>query len=159
MGLIAEYRDSSPGLRRSFELYPDKIVVKGRRSGGDDFVMALPLQALVPEYSTFRIRSPHSRRAFIVFCVSLAFLWALSMPPPDRFSTLFLVAFAGLGATCLVASIYHLPRYKIYRFLNKDGVFVFDVIESKSDKERCLEFVETISEAIRRAKEVRDPLV
>lgn len=52
---LATYQERFAGLRRGFELFPDRIKIRGR-SQGNPFEMAVPLGQLDPEYGYTTVR-------------------------------------------------------------------------------------------------------
>jgi|GEM_PF-930801 hypothetical protein len=149
MAPIATYRESAPGLRRDFKLYFDHITVYAKTLGGDEKEMHIPLDELSPRagFVRFRVRRWFGG-LFLSFVLAL-FIWlfvaefklAWHSPRVIIASLLSLISFAW--------GVYNLRRYRAFRFVNRSGLVVLDVIENGPDKDRCAEFVALIEQTIR----------
>jgi len=143
------YHESSPGLRRELRLFPDKVSIRGRRLGADEFETHIPLEHLSPDVGSVRYRSRRSAYGIAVCCALIVFLSLFVGPFNAPWTSTRVLVTATLAIISLAWGLYYLPRYTAYRFLNTSGQIVLDVIASGPDKDRCKDFVENIAEAIR----------
>jgi len=111
--------------------------------------MHIPLDELSPRagFVRFRVRRWFGG-LFLSFVLAL-FIWlfvaefklAWHSPRVIIASLLSLISFAW--------GVYNLRRYRAFRFVNRSGLVVLDVIENGPDKDRCAEFVALIEQTIR----------
>lgn len=156
---LATHRESSPGLRREFVLYEDRVTVTGRK-GGNDFVIHVPLEQLCPEIGTFHFRHRRFRQMNLcLFFLGLAIAAEVSLTaalPTNaamRDQLVVLIAASVIAALAIgLWSLAYWPRYTAYRFVNTGGVVVLDAFASGRQSEQCREFAEQVSKAIRQAR-------
>ena len=151
MDVLASYREASPGLRRVFTLYPDKVVVAGRVVGGADFETHIPLKELSPDFGFLRFRSRRCVAGFMLFAALTVLLWLFLSPFQLPLLSGRVVATTSLAALSLGVALAYMPNFKAYRSVSNHGVVVLDIIEAGPDRCRCREFAERVSEAVREA--------
>lgn len=146
---IARYREAAPGLRREFVLYPGKVSIRGRRIGGDDFEVHVPLAELSPEFGRVHFRALRFYYGVMLFIGLSVFLWLFLRHfglPLHSSRVIVTAVFAG---ACLLWCVLYFPKYRSYQFVNRAGVIVLNCIEAGSERDRCRDFAETISRTIR----------
>jgi hypothetical protein len=146
---VAVYRESSPGLRREFALYPERVTVRGRVLGGSEFETHVPLGEVSPEFGTVRFRSRRCHAGIALFCGLAAFLGlfvgAFGLP----WTSPRVLVTAALAAGALAWGLAYYPKFTAYRFLNTGGVGVLDVIAAGPEKGDARRFVERVAGAVR----------
>jgi hypothetical protein len=150
MEAIATYRESSPNLRRTMQLYSDHVSVETRIIGGSDALMHIPFRDISPHFGFVRFRFRRWLGGFLLGCVGLFFIWLFTGPFELAMTSPRVVVTGVLTIACFIWGIAYLRKYKAYRFVNHSGVPVLDIIESGPEKERCLQFVEAVRDAIAR---------
>lgn len=146
---IATYRDTVPGIRRQLTLYSDHITVYSKALGGDENEVHLPLQDVSPDIGFIRFRV---QRWFIGFAISFVlalFIWLFVGAFDLSWSSPRVLIAATLCCISFAWGVYYLRRYRAFRFVNRSGVVVLDVIENGPDKDKCIDFVRRIEETIR----------
>jgi hypothetical protein len=146
---IYTYRESAPGLRREFKLYLDHITVYAKTLGGDEKEMHIPLDELSPRpgFVRFRVRR-WIGGLFLSFVFALIIWLFVAEFKLDWRSPRVIVA-SSLCVMSFLWGVYNLRRYRAFRFVNRSGMVVLDVIENGPDKNRCAEFVALIEQTIR----------
>lgn len=146
---LSTYRERFPGLQREFELFPDKVRIRGR-SKGNPFETTVPLRQLDPDYGYATVRPLRPFLSVISLALSAFLLWLVLGPggapitsPAAWIPGLLVVSVVGL-------TIYYFPRVRVFRFLNASGLIVLDVFESGPHRARAEEFVQLIAETIRK---------
>ena len=85
--------------------------------------------------------------SFIFALMIGLFVWEFHLPwssPRVLIAIALCLLFLGWG-------IYYLRRYRAFRFVNRSGVVVLDVIENGPEKDKCADFVALIEQTIRAA--------
>lgn len=142
----AEFTESMPGARRSFLLYPEKIVVGIDAASTTGLAQVIPLRTLNPE---FRMRSFRHASFFVALGflgIGCALLYG-TVTVADEFArpTSFFVSCA-LIAAGLPWMLYHLPKITVYRFCNNSRVDVLHIYARGSRQSNlALDFVEAVS--------------
>lgn len=144
---IATYRERFPGLRREFELFPDKASVRGKWKG-NPFQAIVPLGQLDPEYGYTMVRPLRPLLSVISLILSgVLLLGVVAGGAPVMSAAVFLPAALIVGVLGLTA--YYFPRVRIYRFVNTSGLNVLDVFESGPECDQAKAFVESVAATIR----------
>ncbi|MFO0924342.1 MAG: hypothetical protein U0905_17845 [Pirellulales bacterium] len=146
---IATYRESAPGLRRNFKLYSDHITVYAKTFGGDEKEVHIPLDELSARagFVRFRVRRWFGG-LFLSFILAL-FTWIFVSEFKLEWKSPRVVIASSLCLMSFGWGVYNLRRYRAYRFVNRSGIAVLDVIEHGPEKNQCANFVAFIEQAIR----------
>lgn len=149
MSPIATYRESAPGLRRNFKLYFDHITVYAKTLGGDEKELHIPLDEISPNvgYVRFRVRRCFGG-LFLSFVLAL-FIWLFVAEFKLPWNSPRVLTASALCLMSFAWGVYYLRRYRAFRFVNRSGIVVLDVIESGPEKDRCANFVALIEQTIR----------
>ena len=149
MSPIATYRESAPGLRRNFKLYLDHISVYAKTVGGDEKELHIPLDEISPKagYVRFRVRRWFGG-LFLSFVLAL-FIWLFVGEFDLPWNSPRVLAASALCLLSFGWGVYYLRRYRAFRFVNRSGIVVLDVIENGPEKDRCADFVGLIEQTIR----------
>lgn len=146
---IATYRDSAPGLRRHLKLYLDHITVHSRTMGGDEHELHIPLDEISPKAGFVRFRVRRWFGGLFLSFVFALFIWLFVREFSLPWDSPRVLIASALCVTSFAWGVYYLRRYRAFRFVNRAGIVVLDVIENGPEKERCEEFVATIEQTIR----------
>jgi hypothetical protein len=143
-----KYRESSPGLRREFTLYPEKLVIVGRDIEGKEFKTHTPPRGVSPESGYIRFQSPRFAQGFMLFVGHSVCLWLFLGPFQLPLLSVRVVLTAALALLSLGFALYYWPEYKAYLFVNSSGVNAVQIIEAGPGKVHCQAFVDQIARAI-----------
>lgn len=151
MSPIATYRETVPGLRRDFKLYTDHITVYMRTLGGDEREVHIPLDEISPRAGFVRFRFRRWFAGLFLSFIWALFIWLFVAEFELEWKSPRVVVVCLLCLTSFVWGVSNLRRYRAFRFINRSGIVVLDVIENGPDKHRCAEFVAIIEQTIREA--------
>lgn len=145
---LATYAERSPGLRREFRLYPNHVTVHSRNLGGVEIEIHVPLEELSPEFGYLLFRS----RRVVAGCVLSAglavILWLMVGPFDMPWTSPRVMVTAGLLVLSVAVAALYMPRYRAFRFVNRSGVVVLDMIESGPAKSDCHTFAKAVQASI-----------
>lgn len=153
MEQIATYSEIRFDGSRTFTLFPDRIVVKGKQTFHSDFESNIRLATLDPNYDRVRIRN----RIFMagVWMVIISFITYIILVtglkiPFTEFSPVIMLSI-GMAGLILSAATYR--KVEFLRFKNKAGLTVLDIARSDKHVEEFDSFVDTLIKHIRHHKE------
>lgn len=149
---IARYREVSPGLRREFVLFPGKVFIRGRQIGGNHFEVYVPLQEISADFGWVHIRARRFYHGFMLFAGLCALLWIFLGPFALPIQSARVIITALFAAACAVWCVVYFSKYRVFQFVNRGGLIALHCVEAEPERDRCREFVETISRTIREAQ-------
>jgi len=145
---LQTYRQATLTGKTNFELYEDKLVVKGSFPMSANFERSFELDKLSPDQTKLKIR-PSVTWIAMTTCVLTGFAAAQLVFVFDIASTILPGV---LGIYCVLALIVAIATWKkveYAQFCSADYTPLFSVARSGPDATRFDEFVETIREQIR----------
>ena len=145
---IASYYEKSPGLRRSFALFPDKVFISAKVFTGSSWEITIPLSSVNPELGIYRFRSKRFAAGFLLSCAFIVLLWLLLGPFNYSIQSPRVIVTSVLCMASLSWSVIYFSKYTAYRFINHQGLIVLDVIEAGPQRDQCHEFAQKIAQAI-----------
>lgn len=149
MNPIATYSERSPGLRREFRLHADHITVSSRMLGGNEQEIHIPLDDVSPRPGLMRFRVRRWIGGFLMSFVLAVFVWLFVGPFHMPWTSPRVVIAGILSIGFFIWGLVYLRKFTAYRFLNRSGVIVLDVIESGPEKDKCKDFVAALERTIR----------
>ncbi len=148
MAPLATYEQRFAGVRRRFELYPDHLVVHGRRFGST-FEVRHELPKISEQFDHARVRPPLFHGGLILIAIALigvillAFNGGLMMP-----ALIVVGIIAVMGVACVAIR----PRpLRVCMFKNKTGDYAFEIIGAGPDAGHVEEFISSVTGQIQRA--------
>ena len=153
MEQIATYSEIRFDGSRTFTLFPDRIVVKGKQTFHSDFESNIPLATLDSNYDCVRIRN----RIFIAgvwiaiisFIMFIILLTGLKIPFTEFSPGIIL----SIGVAGLILSAATYRKVEFLRFRNKAGLIVLDIARSGKHADEFDTFVDTLINHIEHHKE------
>ncbi len=136
--------------KRSFELHSDVIRITGSDCLGGRCDMAVPLAQLESRSGTLRTRSKYFWIGSWMILLGGGYLvtqrkaFVLSSPLSLLIEIAIVVVLVGL-----FLSVTTFRQLEFARFLNRDGILVFDIARSGPDKARFDEFIGEVAQQIR----------
>lgn len=148
---IATYHERLPQVRRRFELYPDRIVIRARWLWRGEFENSVPLSTLDPRHSSFYIRNKLFKPSMLVLSVGLAIaLLTGSLEDLRALSPLTVlgmaIALVGLVLTWLTSR-----RIRFVRFPAREGKAGVDIGCAGREKSQFDAFVSQVQRRIRKS--------
>lgn len=135
--------------KRTFDLFADRIFIRGHVILKSSFEVNLPLHVLNPVWSRVRTRNGVFQAGMLFFGVGLLVTTGLfEMHGP----TFFAVMALGLGLTGIFMMLVTVRKVEYAAFQNNAGVNVLTLARSGPDAGRFDEFVGLIAEKIAQAK-------
>ena len=149
---IATYSEVRFDGARTFTLFPDRIIVRGKQTLHSDFETTIPLATLDANFDRLSIRNRNFASgiwlAIISFGLSGILLKGLKMSLADFMPLmLFVVGFAGL---ILAAATFR--KVEFLRFKNQAGVVVLDVARSGKQIKQFGPFIDALVRQIEVSK-------
>lgn len=144
---LAAYRERFPGQRREFELFPDRVKIRGK-SEGNPFEMTVPLGQLDSEFGFTTVRPLRPVLGIVSFVLSGILLAGVVWGGAPVTSLAFGIP-AAIFTGVIGLILYYVPRVRVFRFLNVSGINVLDVFESGPDKAQAEDFARSIAKVIR----------
>lgn len=153
---MAVYREVRSDGRRRFELYADRVVVKG--SGArTEFETKVPFANLRPEPDKLWIRHRSFLLGVLMLLLSLAPFAVLARSFTDGSEAEKLGPCLGMGGGLSIVGIViclkTFRKVEFARFQSHAGIVVLDVAYAGPDRGRFREFVESLTKQIRMAQE------
>ena len=146
---LGNYRDVRIEGKRTFELFEDRLLVRGYVSLKSDFEFAFPLHVLNPSWSRIRIRSNVFQVGMMFFGAGLGIgtgAWQLHGP------TYFAVLALSLGLAGVFMLLVTARKIEYAVFQNRSGVSVVTMARTGPDAEKFDTFVNLLAEKITQAK-------
>jgi len=151
MNPIAKYSEVRFDGKRTFELFEDKVIVRGKATFKSDFETAISLASLLPSFARVRIR--HS--AFFGGIWLMVGSWilayivgAISQKDPSE-----VVCYLGcMGFMGLFLSLVTAKKVEWVRFSTDAGMIVLDIARAGKEADKLDSFVETLLSQIRIAR-------
>jgi hypothetical protein len=150
---IATYRESSFVLKREFELFADKVTIRGKNRASH-FEFHVPLEQLSPDIGSMLTKNPLAGLwGFPLVFLLVALMGTLAslqwqINTPRSISVVSLLTALSI-ASFFVLVLANRPRIRSYHFVNTQGIKVLDMIESGRDRMHCREFAEHVSQTIK----------
>lgn len=146
---VAKYSERRFDGRRTFELYPDAVLVKGSSTFASDFEARVPLASLDANYARLRVRHPAclvgAGGAIFACVVRELLVGPLQLPWFDERSG-FATALVVSGLVLCLATI---RKVEFVRFTTQSGVVALDVARAGPDRAHFDEFVGAVVRQIR----------
>ena len=154
---VAIYRERQirRAFRRTFYLYDDRIVVRDCRLFGDDIEQTADLVSYAPDPDRLRIRGTWFKSGLTLLVFSIMFGFVIHQAHDQREPRWGEVFMLLVGMVGLLLIIFGLPRVVYARFRGYRGSSTqpLDVAQAGPDRRQFGEFVNLISNQIRRAHE------
>lgn len=148
---LATYADKSPFEIRSYQLFPDRIVVRHNNTVSVEAESVFGLRDLGPEHDTIRVRSPFLTAGVWIALVAGLIYWALiELTHQDSLGT-FPGFFLMLGFVGLLMIALGLKKQRLVRFKTKAGVPAFDIFQEGPRKREFDGFIVRLQTEIRAA--------
>lgn len=141
--------------KRTFQLFPDRVVVRGAETLSSDYDQTIPLATLTPEATTMRYRHPQANSAVWMMAVSMAGLFVLMgyfKMPVEATPVVFT---AGLGVIGLLLGVATYKKVEFVIFRTDAGVDVLSVARSGKHAGEFDTFIEAIRRQIPIARQSR----
>lgn len=156
---LAIYRDRFPGTRRSFTLYPDRIIVRTRERFAGESEYPFLLRDLEPDYAMHRGRSEIAGPGALILAGIFGFLFVFGLingtkPGFHPIGTGFNFA---LAVACLITGCRNLPKIERYLFRLKGGTVAFDVARSGEQRDQFDSFIQQLVAAIQSIQSANEP--
>ena len=149
---LATYSEKRFEGCRKYELFEDKIRVKGNVSTRSDFEVALDLKDINPEYSIVRLRSTFWVPGLCIIIISTIIAVILSkvyrMTVEDFWMGLTLV----MPVAGIILILATFKKVEFYSFRNSSGLTVMDIARSGNEKDKFDGFIEKLIDCIKASK-------
>jgi uncharacterized membrane protein YqjE len=149
---IATYSESRFSGKRDFELYTDKLQIKGKVFLKSDFETLIELNNIKPHFEKIRVREPAFMGGVGMVLAALLIMFILH----SVFDVLitnkvmgFMIILVVSGFLLCAATF---RKVEFYRFKNLSDTVVLDIARSGKDKNRFDSFVEKIISCINGSK-------
>lgn len=152
MNPIATYTEARFDGKRTFHLFEDKVIVRGKATLGGDFETAIPLASLTPSFA--RLRSRH--RAFfggIWIMVGSSILAYVVGAISQKNSSEVVGFFCALGIAGLVLLLATAKKVEWVQFNTDAGVTVLTIARAGKEKDKFDSFVEALTSQITVARD------
>jgi len=149
---LATYSEVRFDGSRTFTLFPDKVVVRGKQSLQSEFEMSIALKALDPNSDTLRFRNQIFTWgmwvAIAAFVVSVILVGGFHMSfatfPPG------LVASIGMSGVMMMLATFR--KVEFIRFKNDGGIVILDIARAGKSAGQLDPFVDALKKQIRRTR-------
>jgi hypothetical protein len=146
---LAKYREHRLEGVRTYDLYEDKIVIRGSMRVGVNFESNIKLSGVQPEIHRIWMRSQLFTLAVVVFVVGLLFVFiATQLENIRAVDSLIAIASFAFPLIGLVAVLLTMHKLEYVRFANNNSIVVFDLARSGPDSNNFDEFVNKIVKQI-----------
>lgn len=149
MNVIATYQEKRMDGYRVFELYSDRVVVKGAQYIGGKFETTVMLQALEPTPSKLVSRNRAFFQGIVMALVATTLIQSNLLPVTSYWGGLALV----LGIGGVLMSLTTLRPIEWANFCTSAGISVVSIARAGPDAKRFQEFVDLFSKQVSAAKQ------
>ncbi|MDQ2920734.1 MAG: hypothetical protein M3R52_03835 [Acidobacteriota bacterium] len=150
---IATYSEATLSGKQKYELYPDKILIKGAVSGSYDFERSFALNKISTDFITLRIRPIVAWIALITSILTgfASFVLVYEIGVSSRALPGVLGIYSGAALIVAIATI---KKVEYSRFCSDDyRTVLLSIARSGPDKNQFDSFVQALVNQIREAKE------
>ncbi len=153
---IATYAEQRFDGKRTFELFADRVVVRGKTTLRSDFEVTVPLASLTPEFARVRARYSgfFAGLAIMTSSAVLAFVVA-QISAKDPFEAVGFLGFVGLIGFLLSAAT--AAKVEWVTFASDAGVTLLTIARAGKEKARFDSFVHVLTSQIVAARSGVDP--
>ena len=150
MSLLDTYKEQRFDGNRTFELFEDKVVVRGKTQLQSEFEHIIMLESLVPDFSKIRMRD-HGFKAGIWMMAGAWIIASLNDTIAKmEFRTVALLwVFGFIG---LLLSLCTIRKIEWVAFRSASGIPTLDIARAGKEKDKFDAFVEAIVKQIKLAK-------
>lgn len=149
---IATYKEVRFDGSRTFTLFPDKLLVRGKTTLHSDFDTTIPLRILDPNFDRMGIRNKSCSVGAWIATISFV-TWTVLV---KGFGMSFAAPGAGMiamgGVAGLLLSAATFRKVEFLRFRNQSGLHVLDIARSGKDAEQLDSFVQVLVKQIEASK-------
>ncbi len=152
---IATYREQRFDGKRLFELFPDRVRIRGSVQLVSEFETSIPLSTLVSNPTHLRLRNKsfwHGLWILLIAFVLEVLLVTSFHVSPESFS---LVLIGCIGMSGLVLMLATARKIEFVVFANTTGVPILDFARSGPDKGKLDSFVHLVTNHISKAMVVK----
>ena len=145
---LATYRETGYDTKRTFELFADRLVIRGGQTFGADFDAEVPLAHLNLTHDRLRVRNPHfqSGVAIVTVCTGvitfLKYGWHYSLLSEPA----LMLAIFGFCGLIVMAGTYQKVEY--YQFKTAAGIVAFDIARNQKNSGEFDAFIEQLGQRI-----------
>jgi hypothetical protein len=151
---IAIYSEVRFEGSRTFTLFPDKVIVRGKRSLQSEFETTMSLAMLDPNPDKLHFRNKSFTHGMLAATVSFVactvlvsgFHMPLTTTPPT------LLGVMGIAGVLLMVATW--TKIEFARFKNKDGIVVLDIARAGKDASKFDSFIVALSKQIKLASNI-----
>jgi hypothetical protein len=149
---IATYSEVRFEGSRTFALFSDKLVVRGKQSLQSEFETTIPLKTLDPTPDTLCIRGRIFAWGMWVAIVGFVVCTILVSGLHMSFATLppGLVACIGMSGVMLMLATFR--KVEFVRFKNEGGIFILDIARAGKNASQLDSFVDALTKQIRETR-------
>lgn len=134
---------------RTFTLFPDRVVVRGKQTLHSDFESEIPLATLDPNFERISIRNRTFMAGVWMALVSFVLCSILVSGLKMSFADMTPVVVLMIGVAGLILSAATYRKVEFLRFKNQAGVTVLDVARSGREAAQFDSFVDALTKQIR----------
>jgi hypothetical protein len=157
--LISTYSETTLTGKRRYELYPDKILIKGAVSGSYDYERSFALNKISPEYITLRIR-PIVTWIALLTCIITGFVSVLLVYEFAISSAAVPGVLGIFSGSALIVAIATLKKVEYARFCSDDyRTVLLSIARSGPNQGQFDCFVQVLVDQILRAKDAAQQFV
>ena len=143
---LGTYRERTPGRRRQFTLFADRILVRQRTLFGTQFDVSIPIADLDPQTALLRIWPPALKPALTMLACGAGFVGFMVVADVLDTMTMQVWAAAALGLAGLIGAMLNRRRieYVLFRARGRAEVTLLDVARAGPEVGRYDDFVHGI---------------
>ena len=146
---LEKYREHRLEGIRTFDLYPDKIVIRGLMRLGSNFESTISLSSAQPEIHRIWVRTQYFQLAAAVFLLGILFVFiATQLEKIGSVDSLLVAASYAFPLVGLIAIFLTKRKLEFVRFANNSSIALFDLARSGPDSENFDDFVNVIVKQI-----------
>jgi hypothetical protein len=151
MDPIATYNEARFDGKRTFELFEDKVVVRGTTTFTSDFEVSVPLARIDPDFARLRLRNKNFWMGVWIMVVA----WVLASIVGEVTDKAYHVVgiLVGIGLVGILIAAATARKVEWVQFKTDGGVVAFDLARAGKEKNRLDSFVETLLAQISIAKD------
>ena len=149
---IATYSEVRFDGSRTFTLFPDKIVVRGKQTLSSEFEASFSLKSLDPDPCKLWIRNRNFNSGLLIAVVSFVMCEVLAAGFHMSFATIPPLLFAVVGTSGILLMLATIRKVEFIRFKNDGGVVILDVARAGRGSAQFDSFVDALTKQIRESK-------
>lgn len=143
--ILATYREQRFEGSRTFELFQDRVVIKGKQYLGGEFTSTVMLEILQPTVNSVRRRSKGFVQGIVMLLAACVLLQGGLVAPSSYYGGLVVV----LGIAGLLLAIFTLRKIEWASFTSKAGVLSLAISRAGKEKMAFDSFIQQIVNRIR----------